>query len=205
MFGLHEIEKDKLIFFQEITPQDIEIAEKFGYRYIGHDTNVGIATAYKALVESAYNDLFLFLENDWTLIEEPHDHLYAAADMLRNHAADVVRLRHRRYPGDPLYTRQFQGKELEHPTHLLDSIHWTDPLKFEQIVDFDASEEYVATSSKYANWTNNPTMFRTKWLKEHIIPRIGNRDVEVDIQSWWEQQNFVVVQGKGLFTHNRIG
>jgi len=34
---------------------------------------------------------------------------------------------------------------------------------------------------------------------------VSNNDVEKNIQSWWQTQEFKVMQGEGLFTHNRVG
>jgi len=202
-FGLNKLDEERIIFFQEITDQDIQIADEFGYKAIGAETNIGIAQGYKRLVEESTSDLFLFLENDWLLLEDPSDQMFEAAELLRNEVVDVVRFRSRKYPGNPLWTRQYEGKEFDHSEFLLDSIHWTDPIKFFPFIRYE--HDVYVTTSQYANWTNNPTMFRTKWLRKNILPRIGDRDVEVDIQPWWETQAFAVAQGEGLFTHWRIG
>jgi len=201
-FGLNKLDAERIIFFQEITDQDIQIADEFGYKAIGAETNIGIAQGYKRLVEESTSDLFLFLENDWLLLEDPSDQMFEASELLRNEIVDVVRFRSRKYPGNPLWTRQYEGKELEHPEFLLDSIHWTDPSKFRYISHLNG---WYFTNSMFANWTNNPTMFRTKWLRKNILPHIGNRDIEVDVQDWWKTQVFGVAQGEGLFTHWRIG
>ena len=200
--GLTALDQERVILFQEMTALDSIIAEDYGYKAIGQATNIGIAQGYKRLVEVATGDLFLFLENDWTLIENPEKQIHDAGQLLRGYVIDVARFRHRKYPGEPLYTRQFAGHEEEHPTHMLDSIHWTDPDKFYGVAKL---HDWYVTNAHFANWTNNPTMFRTEWLKTHILPRIGDRDAEVDLQPWWEQQRFLVAQSDGLFTHNRIG
>lgn len=209
-------DEDKVIFFQEITEEDIEIAHRYGYRWLGSPNNIGIGAAYGELVKEAMGEFFLFLENDWELVRDPDHQIHAAEVLLHAHLTDVVRFRHRYLPGAPLWTRQFEDREMERPTHLLDSVHWTDPAnKFPDLVkktgvllrtgyDENVQEVFWITDAGHANWTNNPTLFRTDWLKEHIVPRVGNSDLERDIQSWWEQQPFRVGQGNGLFTHNRI-
>jgi hypothetical protein len=201
--GIDKVDDERIIFFQEISATDRDIAKKYGWHAYGATINIGIAQAYRELVNLASGDLFLFLENDWVALEGPQQ-LYEAGELLRNRVIDVARLRHRQYPGDPLYTRQFEGYEERQLTHLLDSIHWTDPAqKWPEKVTWDGG--WYFTSSMYANWTNNPTMFRTEWLKDYIVPRLGNKDIEVDIQEWWENQTFNVAQGAGIFTHKRIG
>lgn len=200
-YGLDSLERDRLIFFQEISVEDIDIANKYGYEPLGTETNVGIAEAYKYLVTSASEDTFLFLENDWELIEMP-DYIHDEALSLLDHCDfDVIRLRHRKNHGWPLWSKSFAGNEMDHPTHLLDSIHWSEepigPINWDY-------HGWWSTTSAFANWTNNPTMFRTQWLKDNILPRMTG-DIEVDLQPWWEQQTFSVAQSTtGLFTHNRI-
>src|SRR6185369_2649992 len=90
-YVLDEMDPEKIIFFQEITNEDKDLAAEFGYEAHGVPINIGIATG----------DLFLFLENDWELIEDPTIVLEKATNILWNEAADVVRLRHRDNPGAP--------------------------------------------------------------------------------------------------------
>lgn len=207
---------ERIIYFQEISSKDKEIAHRYGYQWLGSDTNIGIAGAYAELVKHATGEFFLFLENDWELIRKPRAELDAAKVLLHGRLADVVRLRHRIHPGAPLWTVQFKDREMDRPTHLLDSVHWSDPAqKFPALVrkygvalrtglDENIQEIFWHTDAQHANWTNNPTMFRTEWLRETIVPKLGTRDVELDLQPWWEHQDFRVAQGEGLFTHKRL-
>ena len=200
-------DSQKLIFFQEISKDDIQIAEFFEYDYIGEKTNIGIGQALRRLVDEATGDFFLFLENDWenTNLENTVQIIHRSLFLLETNNTDVVRLRSRNNPGHPLWTRQFEGREYDRPEHLLDCVHWeSDPTRFPEITE--VLPGWYRTTSKNANWTNNPTMFRTDWLRKHILPRLGGEnDVEKNIQSWWQTQEFKVMQGEGLFTHNRVG
>lgn len=204
IFGLDKLASQKIIYFQEINNGDIQIAKKYGYDYIGTNENIGIASAYKRLVEKSTGVFFLFLENDWVLLEPAKEEIEKGFFILEQRFADVVRYRHRRFPGSPLWTLQFKGCETEHPTHILDAVHWTEsPANLPGI--WNGPFDYFYAKATHANWTNNPTMFRTSWLRTNIIGRTGTRDIEVDMQEWWEQQDFIVAQGNGLFTHRRIG
>jgi hypothetical protein len=203
--GLDKLADQKLIFFQEQSPEDIELATRFGYDASGSKSNIGIAGGYRTLVQRATGDLFLFLENDWELITSPDSQILQGSRLLSSMMVDVVRYRHRTNPGNPLWTRQFEGQESSRPEHLLDSIHWTNPSKFHQIgVRRIDDILWYWTSARNANWTNNPTMFRTSWLRQNLIWRFGEKDIERDLQSWWEHQAFYVAQSEGLFTHNRL-
>lgn len=202
-YGLDDPAIEKIIFFQEITDEDRKIAKDYGYQAEGSSTNIGIANGYKSLVAAVSGGLFLFLENDWEMIE-PKDALYEGAYLLEQEVTDVVRLRHRKNPGNPLWSRVYQGRELDGPHFILDSIHWLDDPTIFNPITYNAN--FYWTSASSANWTNNPTMFRSTWLREVIVPRMGAGDVEIDIQSWWGQQEDIrVVQHEtGIFTHNRL-
>lgn len=205
-FGIDQSFKEKLIWFQEITDSDRRVADKFGYQALGSPKNVGIAQAYKYLVNNAHEDTFLFLENDWVALESA-ERIQKGLELLYSDTVDVVRFRHRRFPGAPLWTLQYRGIEETKYSHLLDSVHWVEyPVRQFPYYIKEESNGFFSTSSHYANWTNNPTMFKTQFLIDHILPRIGTRDIEVDLQSWWEEQDFKVAQDNvGIFTHKRIG
>lgn len=204
-FELDLLDDERIIFFQEMSQLDINIARAYGYQYIGSDTNIGIGPAYAELVRKATGDLFLFLENDWELIEPPRKQIESAKYLLRSEIIDVARFRHRLHPGSPLWSRQFAGNELTRPEYLLDSLHWRDNL---EMLDFDPLIQNFGnwhfTTAEHANWTNNPTMFRTDWLRENMLPWMVG-DVERGIEAWWRKQSFAVAQSNGLFTHNRVG
>ena len=207
--GLDKLADQRIIWFQEMSPVDIEIAKAYDYEYAGSPDNIGIAGGYRELVERATGSLFLFLENDWELIENPHIQIAVGAACLSTCATDVVRYRHRLNPGHPLWTSQFRGNEMSRPEHLLDSVHWEEhPEKFVTDYGYHPIESlpmgWYITDSRFANWTNNPTMFRTSWIK-NLSNRFGGADVERDLQTWWQEQPFNIMQGDGLFTHNRIG
>lgn len=212
MFGLDKLADQRIIFFQEQSTTDEEIARKYKYDYIGDKKNVGIPEAYRRLIDAAKGDLFLFLENDWVLLESAGKQITHGEQLLNTNVAQLIRYRHREYPGAPLWTRQFKGNELSRPEHLLDSIHWLDPDQFDSIkrievsdLDYGHSTWFLAPAAR-ANWTNNPHMAETQWLADKIVPHLGHSDIERDIQHWWEHRSDIIVgQSDGLFTHNRIG
>jgi len=67
--GLFDMVNDVTILFQEVTPQDMEIARHFGLDFIGLQKNIGIGQAFIRLTENAQTDYVLVLEHDWNLIE----------------------------------------------------------------------------------------------------------------------------------------
>jgi hypothetical protein len=86
------------IIFQEITTEDKELAEKYGYDYVGIEKNVGIQGGHKLIYENLKTDYILVLENDNPLVEDKNtvtERLFKAMELLENNVIDVMRLRHR--------------------------------------------------------------------------------------------------------------
>ena len=49
-------------------------------------------------------------------------------------------------------------------------------------------------------------MYRTTFLKDIVCfrPTSPGIALEVDIQEWWQEQKFLVMQGEGLFEHSPL-
>lgn len=210
--GLFDMVNDVTILFQEVTPQDMEIARHFGLDFIGLQKNIGIGQAFIRLTENAQTDNVLVLEHDWNLIEDKettYNTLNRSISAL-NLGLDVVRLRHRKYPGIPHFSFQYQGRELEYydkeiectSPHLLDSVHWCDPAeKFPEHIQ--KSEDMFHTTSRYGNWTNNPCLYKKQFYLDTVRPFAGEGiGLEGNISKWWAQQNYKVGHNEGLFMHN---
>ncbi len=197
------------IFFQKISDSDCSIADSFNIEYFGSEKNLGISGGYQELLKHANQPNFLFLENDWLIPEDSYplvtSQLSDAVKLINQNTSDVVRLRSQKHPGDPLWTLQFRGKELTRPEHLLDCLHWIeDPsLNFPEYIK-KITPNWFTTTASFANWTNNPHLIRTSWGREVLLPKLGDKDIERSLQKWWQQTNYVVAQGKGLFTHYRL-
>jgi hypothetical protein len=210
--GLLEMVNDVKILFQEVNEQDKEIANHFSIPYIGLNENIGIGKAFIKLTENSQSDYILILEHDWNLIENretTYNILYNSYKSLEKDL-DVVRLRHRKSPGVPHFSFQYQGRELDYydseiectSPHLLDSIHWCDPdQKFPNLIN--KKEDIFWTTSRYGNWTNNPCLYKKQFYLDIIKPFAGNGiELEGNISRWWAKQNYKVGHGEGLFTHN---
>jgi hypothetical protein len=215
--GLFNVVNDITILFQEITEEDKQIADHFKIKYIGLNENIGIGKAFIKLTEVAQTENILLLEHDWFLIENQkitYNRLKSGLRML-NQGYNVIRYRHRRYPGYPLFTQPvYQGNELNHhdneinlvSPHLLDSIHWLpnpDELFPDKIQKID---DYFITTSRWGNWTNNPCLFKKDFYLQIVNNFIDNQDLllEPSISKWWARQNFKVAHGEGLFKHEDL-
>ena len=207
---LHQV-NDVCILFQEVSEQDKQIAEHFGIPYIGMEENIGIGQAFIELTKQAKTDNVLVLEHDWKLIENKEtciERLKSGIELLDN-GFSAVRYRHRRDPGFPHFSFQYQGRELDYydkeiectSPHLLDSVHWCDPA--EQFPEHIQKEgEYFTTTSRWGNWTNNPTLYKKDFYLETVKPFAGGGiALEGNISKWWAQQSYKVAHGEGLFKH----
>lgn len=210
--GLFDIVNDTTILFQEFNEQDYQITKHFKLDCIGLTNNIGIGNAFIKLTENAQSDYVLVLEHDWNLIENE------ATTFLRlqksyqaiESGLDVVRLRHRREPGNPHFSFKHMGKELTYyddeiectSPHLLDSVHWLDPaIEFPQYIN--KSEDMFWTTSRYGNWTNNPCLYKKQFYLDTVKPFAGEGiGLEGNISKWWAQQNYKVGHNEGLFKHN---
>jgi hypothetical protein len=210
--GLFDMVNDVTILFQEVTEQDIQIATHFGLDFIGLQKNIGIGQAFIRLTENAQSDYVLVLEHDWNLIEDretTYNTLKRSYQVIEM-GLDVVRLRHRKNPGHPHFSFQYQGRELEYydkeiectSPHLLDSVHWCEPAeKFPEHIK--KSEDMFHTTSRYGNWTNNPCLYKKQFYLDVVRPFAGEGiGLEGNISKWWAQQNYKVGHNEGLFMHN---
>ena len=210
--GLFDMVNDVTILFQEASMQDIEIARHFGLDFMALQKNIGIGQAFIKLTENAQQNYVLVLEHDWNLIEDKDttyntlDRSYKAIEM----GMDVVRLRHRKNPGNPHFSFKHIGKELTYyddeigatSPHLLDSVHWCEPdIEFGDYIK--KSEDMFWTTSRYGNWTNNPCLYKKQFYLDTVKQFAGDGiALEGNIGKWWVQQEFKVGHNEGLFMHN---
>lgn len=228
--GLLDHVKETIVFLQGNNQKERRIANKFGCKILDSKENIGIHGAIEALLHATKTEYFLFLENDWVCVASSQDvrnTLREAITILHDNTAHCVRLRHKYKYGEPLHSRHFAGREMDRPTHLLNCVHWLEHpeqafpgiLKSIRI----GKGAYILTDSRYANYTNNPCVYRTTFFKDvlskcavaqqvdddslrayamtkHVSPHLVA--LESTMQPWWEKQNFFIAQGTGLFCHD---
>ena len=210
--GLFDMVNDVTILFQEVTPQDMEIARHFGLDFIGLQKNIGIGQAFIRLTENAKSDYVLVLEHDWNLIEDrdtTYERLQRSISAIEL-GMNVVRLRHRKNPGNPHFSFRHRGQELTYyddeigaqSPHLLDSIHWCEAdVEFPEFIK--KSEDMFWTTSRYGNWTNNPCIYKKQFYLDNVKPFAGEGiGLEGNIGKWWVNQTYKVGHNEGLFMHN---
>jgi hypothetical protein len=209
--GLLDMVNDTCLFAQEASDIDYKIASEYGINIIMTRTNVGIGKGLSILAENAETDNILLLENDWVILPELFstisEELSKGMSVIDRGVADVVKFRSRHKFGDPLYTLQFANREMDSPKHLFECVHWRkDPeIDFPEYIFKDTDTELYYAKSKYANQTNNPCLYKKEFYLKNISPFAGEGiDLEGKIDGWWQEQDFTVAHGEGLFTHHRI-
>lgn len=214
--GLLEMVSECTILFQEVSAHDRRIAEKYDIPYIGLDTNIGIGKAFLSLAKQSKSDYIMLLEHDWVLITDPeitYQRLLDGIDMLEK--VDVVRYRSRKYPGNPLFSFDlYYGKELSYndpytgliSPHMFDCIHWIDHPHIIFPDHIKKYDDHFISTSRWANWTNNPCLYKRDFYIECLEQNIEDQDLLLEpvIIKWWANKNFTVASGEGLFTHKDL-
>jgi hypothetical protein len=88
---------EKMIFFSDISDEDIALAKEFGWEYSG-GPNQGISGGMRRLGENMKSDYIILLQNDNQLIEGVDfatKHIQDGLKMLHEGKVDLVRMRHR--------------------------------------------------------------------------------------------------------------
>lgn len=87
---------DTCIYFQEISKQDKEIAEKHRIRYVGNDHNIGIQEGIANAISNIHAKYIIFLECDFFPANNPSiskQLITTALNELKDGDVDIYRLR----------------------------------------------------------------------------------------------------------------
>jgi hypothetical protein len=234
--GLYDIIKseNRTIFFQELSNDDKDIADSYDCNYFGNNENIGILNAFIKLVEKCETEYFIFSENDWYLIENKEvteKILEDCIELLKNNLCDIIRLRHRKTPGNPLYSRpknveEWLNQNIHGFPYKLESLSWLDePNKVYNNIftEFNGNYKWYITTINHQKWSNNIYIAKTSYLKNVIIPLIkfvennnnkytGLEDILINYKNYLGKDlNFDNIinlydkirigAGEGLFTH----
>lgn len=126
--GFKELFDEVKIIFQEISADDIALANKYGYDYVGTEKNLGIQHGHKLIYENLNTDFVLVLENDNPIVENElviQQILEKSMNFLRQNKIDVMRLRHRWNFGESFslekYLNYYNVTKL-HPNYIFDEL-----------------------------------------------------------------------------------
>lgn len=217
--GLFDIVDNVVLFFQEISEEDKNLAMEYDIPFISSDENIGIGRALLKLSEVLKEKNILLLEHDWELnedIETTFLELKQGIELLDSDY-DCIRLRSVKNPGHPVYSQNvYQGNELNYydtsidlmSPHLFECRHWMHNADEVFADKIKKENNYFTTTSRWGNFTNNPCLYKKNFYTSIIRPFEGKgllyNGLESNVCHWWARQNFKIAWGKGLFTHNDI-
>lgn len=188
----------KLIYFQEQSEADSEVARSLGFLSAGNTENQGILGGFEAALRAVECEFVLMLENDCPIVVDDMDAVAqihsVLADMVSNHI-NICRLRHLRLFGEGFcdaykYRRFYRASddERELTKDLARGVRSVfRPLKASQMqgrsvyVD-DAPEQRFPSAwqrlpsgnflsdSWYLNWTNQSVLIRRDWCLDVLLP-----------------------------------
>jgi hypothetical protein len=209
------------VFFQEISESDVSIAEKFGCSHSGSAKNLGVCGGFLGLMHSLKRQhaYVMFLEDDFFLVGDVDaEAVLEDAKELIQEGVDVVKMRHRRDPGDPLWSRPSdpRTKLSEDFPYQLESAHWLDaPEEMfpNTLKRRDMRSTWYSTKSPHQRWSNNAFMCRLEWMLEAVVPILeSGMDPSASDFMYQQMENildrkleFSAAAGPGLFKHERIG
>jgi hypothetical protein len=234
--GLFDLIKkeNRIIFFQEIDLADTKIACKYNCSCIGNKKNIGILNAFIELVANCKTEYFIFCENDFILVEDKNTVEKTFEDsikILSSNKADIIRLRHTKNPGDPLYSKPANYEHWIHQDqkkfpYKLESIHWLkNPNQFYNNLfeEYNGNYKWYITTIEHQKWSNNIFLCKTSYLKNIVIPLInhfvnknnkysGLEDVLTNYKKYISNDknlnkliesysNTKIASGEGLFSH----
>ena len=225
--GFIELIPDFMIMVNEITKQMKDYLEPFkkepyNIKVLENPKNVGITPALNWLMGNATFDYFLFMEKDFRLVESYSclvHQLHTGANLLKNDVADVVKFRSRYNAGKPNYaeiiykTREDAVFRIQ-PNLLCNFYHWIDqphqrwPNHFEIC---NTHPLFYCVDSQFCNWTNNPVLFKIRWWFENFVeafdeiydpePGFNLEGFMNGVGDAWNDRNYRVAEGEGLFKH----
>ena len=219
-----------VMYFQERDDKSDALAAEYGIPTVmGTNDNIGILHAFIHMIKATTTPYFILSECDFELVEDEKsvsDVLSDAMKLIRGKNVKLVKLRHRKYPGDPL-TSMF-GKSKDHKfeenyrykletLHLLDSPEKAFPNSFTIVDKPEYNRRWYICNFNDNAWSNNVFIADTKWMKDVIVPVLetnlktlgGNVDFNKlhgaeSILTTSILNEYLLAAGDGLFTHNRL-
>ena len=205
---------EKIILLQTNNREERKIAEKYKLKIYYTNKNIGIGPANNMLIDRIKAKYFVILQNDFVLVNNNFKkEIENAKFLIKNNIANCYRLRYRLDPGDPCCCARRLDIEETHMSGLLyynfyknhETKDKWDSVKNRFLYNNDM--DVFILSSKNANYTENPCLYDRLWYINSLYnynknPGITGRQSEISCQKVWENNDFKVAMGVGLFKHD---
>jgi hypothetical protein len=219
-----DLVEESLILFQKVdSPARSDYAQYFIKNFTKFsrppiiERNNTIFNAFRKIATSCNSKYVMVLEEDFALFvddrREVAEQLLSSISLIENQGVQAVRMRRRKLMGDPDYVLDAYRKNgVVVDARLFSHVAWQDyaeddfPERFR--VCMNAPKAWC-TDSYYADYTNNPTMYRGSFLRDLLSESTIDvtehiRKFESQMTSLWRQRRYGVGWVGGLFTHQRL-
>ncbi|MDP2056937.1 MAG: hypothetical protein Q8K35_04150 [Thiobacillus sp.] len=177
---------EKTIVCQESDPEEIALAQQYGFKAVALETNVGIQHGMKLAFESCSNELVLFLENDLVL-KESRDRakniLTAIGNALAEGRAEFAKLRYLPESQKKTFRRYWRLSNGRPRRRMMGYLRYgaansmaADPLHFDIAPGMssgyliDIGNGVYQTFSKYGKWENLAVFAKKSFSLNTLIP-----------------------------------
>jgi hypothetical protein len=194
----------RVVFCQEATEADRVLAAEYQCSVLdrGSPTNVGILAAFVRILASVPPECpyLLFCEDDWAACEcdgggGVEGVLADAVGLLADGHADVVRLRSRLAPGEPLYSQREWGRIAASPEqrqafpYKLESLCWladgqalaaayqsnSESEVLRHVAGARTGRPWYVTTTEHQRWSNNVFLARVDAMRARVLPVLRAR------------------------------
>lgn len=172
--------QNRIIFFQEITDRDKDIATTFNCRYIGNNSNIGILYAFIELVEACNTKYFIFCENDFILMKQNELYidktLHDVVSILDTILYAQIKLSNSKNPGflyiTPSDIKAWIKNDNTGFRYKIESLSWIDnpEIYYPTMQSIHKNYKWLMCNNDDQLWSNHIYACNTKFLKEIIVP-----------------------------------
>jgi hypothetical protein len=217
--GLFDAVGEVHILFQRLnTHGRLTMAKNFVKRFPGllHPlfltSDLGQRAAFITLARACGQPQVLILEEDFQVSDQANlfEQFQLSSRFLEQY--DAFQLRHRKDPGKPNYAHDSFlagtccGGKNPGVSHMLEHVTWNDfpEREFPELKVCLLAPKTWCTTSKYGQYTNNPTLYKTPFALQLFLSVPERHQLEPWLTSFWSNQNYTVARSTGIFKHNRI-
>jgi len=191
-----------MIFFQEVTPDDTDIASNYGIKVMGSKSNIGILDAFITLVEQCSTKYFIFCENDFLLLDDNYDISKTMQDVCQILERDPyaqVKLSNYKNPGFLYLSGDSDWLQRDQSgfQYKVESLSWIPNHRefYPDVGVLDYNYEWFQFESKDQLWSNHIYACNTEYLQNVVVPLLKhNRDhnevLDVKYQGLEDTLNF---------------
>ena len=179
-------------------------------------TNIGQRAAFELLSQSCSQPFIIILEEDFRAAENAdfRGQLEHGLRLIRD-GVDAVRLRSRKFPGEPNYAHMawlngggWLGGKIP-ATHLIEYVTWSDSPK-NSYLNYGFVRKFQRLGVLHPRTQNTPMtqpcLYATDFLRNLVfkVPEASETHFENWLTEHWSSRNFTVAYSDGLFTHDRL-